>query len=91
MDGEEAFDEATPPCSEVEDTFEGTLAQGEDTLDAADEEREAFIRRYGMTPEKFREWKESLEIYKDHPEQNPYYYVHPPIEVLEQMERDGLL
>ena len=49
-------------------------------------DRESFSKRYGMTPEKYREWLESLETYKDNPGENPFYYVHPPLQVLEEEE-----
>lgn len=46
-------------------------------------EEEEFSRRYGMTPELYKKWLYSLEYYKDNPEENPYYYIHPPLQVLE--------
>lgn len=51
---------------------------------ASDLEEEAFTRRYGMTPELYRQWLESLEKYKDNPREFPFTYVHPPMLVLEE-------
>jgi len=51
---------------------------------AVDLEEAAFTQRYGMTPELYREWLESLEKYKDNPREFPFTYVHPPMLVLEE-------
>jgi len=53
---------------------------------AQDLDKETFMKRYCMTPEKYREWKESLVTYKDNPSENPFYYVHPPFQVLDEEE-----
>ena len=50
----------------------------------SEEEKKFFMDRYGMTPEKFMEWKQSLEKYRDNPKENPMYYIHPPLKVLEE-------
>jgi len=49
-------------------------------------DKETFMKRYCMTPGKYREWKESLVTYKDNPSENPFYYVHPPFQVLDEEE-----
>lgn len=54
------------------------------SFSAEDLDKETFMKRYGMTPGKYREWKESLVTYKDNPSENPFYYIHPPFQVLEE-------
>ncbi len=59
-----------------------------DIISSATQEldKETFMKRYCMTPGKYREWKESLVTYKDNPSENPFYYVHPPFQVLDEEE-----
>lgn len=45
---------------------------------------EDFRKRYRMTPDTYRKWLESLFLYKDKPEENPFYLVHPPLQVIEE-------